>query len=105
MEVTEPIAYGELGLLPTTYEALQVREFYAMLKGKRAKEKESDLKRAYFLSWLVNLHSKRNISTTDILKPLYPEMAAEEIRERQKRYQEESSAVAVEFAHILAEEQ
>ena len=90
VEATEPVAYGILGMMPETYEALQVREFYCMLESREAQEKRQDQKRAYFLSCLMSVQCTKAVSTIDILAPLYPEEREKEaLRQAQRRKEDE----------------
>lgn len=83
IECTEPIAYGVLNLTPTAYENLQAGEFQKMVDGYQMREKASDQKRAYFLSWLVSMQSTRPVSAAKILAPLYPDDEQQEHDQRQ----------------------
>lgn len=92
MEESEKVAYGYLGLTPMEFSNLQVEEFYRILEGRRAAEKRSDEKRAYFLSWLVNVQLEHPIMTEEILVPLYPEVK-EQMEERKRKQREEDEAI------------
>lgn len=92
MEESETVAYGYLGLTPMEFSNLQVGEFYKILEGRRAAEKRLDEKRAYFLSWLVNVQLEHPVATEEILIPLYPEVK-EQMEERKRKQREEDEAV------------
>lgn len=72
----------EIGLHPAEFERLQPGEFYKMLDGYKARRKDEDMRRSYFVAMLMNPHLKEPIDPKDIFKPLY--YSQEEI-DRQKQ--------------------
>ena len=92
MEASETVAYGYLGLTPMEFSNLQVGEFYKILEGRQSAEKRLDEKRAYFLSWLVNVQLEHPVATEEILIPLYPEVKAQ-MEERKRKQREEDEAI------------
>lgn len=97
MEESETVAYGYLGLTPMEFSNLQVGEFYKILEGRRAAEKRLDEKRAYLLSWLVNVQLEHPVATEEILIPLYPEVKAQMEERKRKQREEDEAALRKEF--------
>lgn len=71
MGAAEEIAYAELTLKPKEFEELQPREFYALIRGWKRREKARDYKKAYFVSWLIAPHVKEPINAEKIAEPLW----------------------------------
>lgn len=97
MEESELVAYGYLGLTPAEFSGLQVGEFYKILEGRRAADKQRDQKTAYFLSWLVNVQLEHTVSTADILSPIYPEIKEEMEEQKRKQREEDEKILRQEF--------
>ena len=84
-EAAEEIAYAELALTPKEFEELQPREFYALIRGWKRREKERDYKKAYFVAWMIAPHLKEEVSAERIAAPLWRNSAEERRKAEEDR--------------------
>lgn len=70
IDATEEQAYA-LGIMPDTYGRLQPHELRKLFDAHKKRQKDSDYRTAYFLSWLVNCQVQKPIDPNAIADPLY----------------------------------
>lgn len=70
IEATETQAYA-LNIKPAEYENLQPQELRKIFNGYKNKQKDADYRKAYFLSWLVNVQVTEQVTPEKIADPLW----------------------------------